>query len=723
MGVSLHPFAVFHLNGIINSYGQIFFTRSKPYGLMLLLLSLLDLRLGAGGLTAVLLSNLLAHLLGFSKEKINEGLYGFNAVFIGISMCFKFHINLPFLLLFLFAVILGFMLSIWLETLFNKQRLPILTLPFVLTLFVVDLSYQAFTRVMPILPFERVTTLLAAQMKLPWYDWVHSLDRLQLPQMLYYYLRTMASVFFSDSILVGALLVLVLLLHSRIKSTVAFLGFLFAFVTSKWLGVDLRILTQNLAGVNYIFWGMALGSFFLVPNSYSYLLVIGLTPVLFLIYTGTEQLITGIGLSSYTLSFSLLSILLLYILRQRSNNHFFIFPYIQHYHPEKTVYKYVNHMHRFGQELLFKLQLPFLDRWIVSQGYDGGITHLGPWSKALDFEITDEHGSPFSGNGSRREEYYCYNKPVLAPADGYVSLVSNITDENEIGNVDREKNWGNSIIINHLNGLYTQMSHLKKESFRVRTGDYVKKGTVVAACGNSGRSPVPHLHFQVQLTPELGAATHPYPFGYFFTREGEHTVLHTGEIPREGSNLFMLPPMALALDALSAKPGRLLRVSRGEESWEWLIATDAYNKSYIRCTKSRSRAYFENDGTMFYFTDFEGRKSSPLYPFYQSCFKLLLSAGRGIEVSDRMPLTYEHPTGTRWLQDLFAPFVLFTNIRYRSLLAETDNIHYPGVIIYHTETISSLLRIWHQQRKTTVTITPRRILIQTQNQPLCIEWD
>lgn len=246
MGVSLHPFAVFHLNGIINSYGQIFFTRSKPYGLMLLLLSLLDLRLGAGGLTAVLL------------------------------------------------------------------------------------------------------------------------------------------------------------LHSRIKSTVAFLGFLFAFVTSKWLGVDLRILTQNLAGVNYIFWGMALGSFFLVPNSYSYLLVIGLTPVLFLIYTGTEQLITGIGLSSYTLSFSLLSILLLYILRQRSNNHFFIFPYIQHYHPEKTVYKYVNHMHRFGQELLFKLQLPFLDRWIVSQGYDGGITHLGPWSKALDFEITDEHGSPFSGNGSRR---------------------------------------------------------------------------------------------------------------------------------------------------------------------------------------------------------------------------------------------------------------------------------------------------------------------------------
>ena len=245
---------------------------------------------------------------------------------------------------------------------------------------------------------------------------------------------------------------------------------------------------------------------------------------------------------------------------------------------------------------------------------------------------------------------------------------------------------------------------------------------MVATCGNSGRSPVPHLHFQVQLTPELGAATHPYPFGYFFTEEGGKTLLHTGKIPNEGEILFMLPPMVLALDALAAKPRRL-RVSQGNESWDWQIATDAYNKSYIRCPKSRSKAYFENDGTLFYFTDFDGRKTSPLYHFYQSCFKLLVSAGKGIEVNDRMPLTYEHPTGTRWLQDLLAPFVLFTNIRYRSLLAETDNIHYPGMIIYHTETTSTLLRFWRQQRKATVTITPRKIMIENQKQPLCIEWD
>lgn len=724
MGLQIQSIGKLHLNGIIHSYAQIFFSQNRTYGMLLLLLSMLDIRLGAGGLAAVVLTNLLAHLLGFSKTKIESGLYGFNAIFIGISMMYKFHFNLSFAILFIFAVILGFMLTIWFETLFAKHQIPILTLPFVFTLALVDLSFGTFTRIMPILPFERFTVLLAEQMQIPWYNSIHSLDHLQLPQMLYFYLKTMASIFFTDSILVGAILVIALLFQSRIKSTVAFLGFFFAFETSKLMGVDIRELTQDLAGVNYIFWGMAIGSFFIIPNSYSYLLVIGLTPVLFLFYTGIENLIADIGISSYTLSFSLLSILLLYILKQRSNNRFFIFPFIQYYDPEKTVYKNVNYMQRFGQGLLFKFQLPFLDRWTVSQGYDGGITHLGEWGKALDFVITDEEGKSCFGQCAQKEEFYCYNKPVLAPADGYIYMISNITDENAIDNVNTEKNWGNSIVINHLNGLYTQMSHLKKDSFRVRIGDYVKKGTVVASCGNSGRSPVPHLHFQVQLSPEIGAMTHPYPFGYFFEEQHDaKPLLRIGEIPKEGSIVYNVPLSSLAGEALQAKPGRVLRVKQEDETWLWRIATDAYNKTYIRCDKTGSTAYFENDGTMFYFTDFEGKKSSPLYFFYRSCFKLLLSNEKGITIKDRIPLTKEHPTGTKWLQDFFAPFILFTRIGYESVLTEADNVHYPEKISYRIATKTSFLHLIEQRKEASVTITRKKIEINAQKRKLCIDWE
>ena len=723
MGLQIQSIGKLHLNGIIHSYAQIFFSQHKAYGILLLLLSMLDIRLGAGGLAAVVLTNLLAHLLGFSKAKIDSGLYGFNAIFIGISMVFKFHFSLPFGILFILAVILGFMLTIWFETLFAKHQIPILTLPFVLTLALVDLSFNTFTHIMPILPFDRFTVVLAKQMQIPWYNAVHILDHLQLPQMIYFYLKTMASIFFTDSILVGAILVIALLFHSRIKSTVAFLGFFFAFVTSKLMGVDIRELTQDLAGVNYIFWGMAIGSFFIIPNSYSYLLVIGLTPVLFLFYTGIENLIADIGISSYTLSFSLLSILVLYILKQRSNNRFFIFPFIQYYNPEKTVYKNVNYMQRFGQGILFKFQLPFLDRWTVSQGYDGGITHLDEWGKALDFEITDEEGKSCFGQCAQKEEFYCYNKPVLAPADGYIYMISNITDDNAIDSINTEKNWGNSIVINHLNGLYTQMSHLKKDSFKVRIGDYVKKGTVVAACGNSGRSPVPHLHFQVQLTPEIGAMTHPYPFGYFFEERDNKPLLRIGETPKEGSIVYNVPLSSLASEALQAKPGRLLRVKQENETWIWRIATDAYNKTYIRCDKTGSTAYFENDGTLFYFTDFEGKKSSPLYFFYRNCFKLLLSNEKGITIKDWVPLTKEHPAGTKWIQDFLAPFILFTRIRYESVLSEADNFHYPEKIGYHIATKTSFLHFVHQRKEASVTITRKKIEINTQKRTLCIDWE
>ncbi|MEL7600498.1 MAG: urea transporter [Proteiniphilum sp.] len=723
MGLQIQSIGKLHLNGVIHSYGQIFFSQHNAYGILLLLLSMLDIRLGAGGVAAVVLTNLLAHLLGFSKAKIDSGLYGFNAVFIGISMVFKFHFNLPFGILFILAVILGFMLTIWFETLFSKHQIPILTLPFVFTLALVDLSFNTFTHIMPILPFDRFTVLLAEQMQIPWYNAVHIFDHLQLPQMIYFYLKTMASIFFTDSILVGAILVIALLFHSRIKSTVAFLGFFFAFVTSKLMGVDIRELTQDLAGVNYIFWGMAIGSFFIIPNSYSYLLVIGLTPVLFLFYTGIENLIADIGISSYTLSFSLLSILVLYILKQRSNNRFFNFPYIQYYNPEKTVYKNVNYMQRFGQGTLFKFQLPFLDKWTVSQGYDGGITHLGEWGKALDFVITDEEGKSCFGQCAQREEFYCYNKPVLAPADGYIYMISNITDDNAIDSINTEKNWGNSIVINHLNGLYTQMSHLKKDSFKVRIGDYVKKGTVVAACGNSGRSPVPHLHFQVQLSPEIGAMTHPYPFGYFFEEHDNKPLLRIGETPREGSIVYNVPISSLASEALQAKPGRLLRVKQENETWLWRIATDAYNKTYIRCDKTGSTAYFENDGTLFYFTDFEGKKSSPLYLFYRNCFKLLLSNEKGITIKDWVPLTKEHPVGTKWIQDFLAPFILFTRIRYESVLSEADNFHYPEKIGYHIATKTSFLHFVHQRKEASVTITRKKIEINTQKRTLCIDWE
>ncbi|HHT61387.1 MAG: urea transporter [Paludibacteraceae bacterium] len=718
---SLKSVANLHLKATYNSYGQIFFSMQTWLAVTILIVSMLDVRVGFGGLVAVMITNLLSHLLGFSKEKIATGVYGFNAVFMGMSLMFKFYLNSSFLLFYIFGIVLSFLLTVWLETVFSKKSLPVLTLPFVITSFIIDLSFKSFANIEQITQFDRFTVLLAKQMSVPWYGLVHSLDNIQLPQLVYYYFKTLASIFFTDSILVGILIFVALLIHSRIKSTVAFLGFFCAFAVSKIVGFDLQQLTANLAGTNFIFWGIAMGSFFIIPNIYSYLLVAGLTPVLFLLYAGIEKIIAGSGLSSYTLAFSVLTILLIYVLIHRTFNKFFVFPLIQYYNPEKTVYKRVNFLQRFENDLPFKMKLPFLGEWTVSQGYHGEITHLGEWGNALDFVITDNDKKTYSLPGTKKDDFYCYNKPVLAPADGYVYQISNITKDNEINDVNTNKNWGNTIIINHLNGLFTQISHLKQDSFTVNIGDYVTKGTVLASCGNSGRSPEPHIHFQIQLSPEIGAKTHPYPFGYYFEKTNDKPILRIGDVPTENSIIYNVDCLDLIYNAFNFKPGKELNVNFNGEKVKWTVATNAYNQSYIFCEKSKSTAYFVNDGTMFYFTDFEGRKKSALYTFYRSCFRLLLAGERSIEVKDSIPLSKELPLTLKWLQDFIAPIVLLSRVNFSSKLNRLDNPYYPenAEFVNRVEVKS----FWKKEQPTeyTVAISQSKIEIKSKNLSLCIE--
>ena len=56
---------------------------------------------------------------------------------------------------------------------------------------------------------------------------------------------------------------------------------------------------------------------------------------------------------------------------------------------------------------------------------------------------------------------------------------------------------GNYVIIEHANGFKTRYMHLLKGSVRVKTGDKVTKGQVIAYMGNTGHSFGRHLHFDI----------------------------------------------------------------------------------------------------------------------------------------------------------------------------------------------------------------------------------
>jgi hypothetical protein len=339
---------------------------------------------------------------------------------------------------------------------------------------------------------------------------------------------------------------------------------------------------------------------------------------------------------------------------------------------------------------------------MVSQGYDGNITHKGDWSKALDFIIVNEELKTYSTDAAKPEDFYCYNKPILAPANGIVQEVVDYLDDNEIGKIDQQQNWGNSIVIKHSEGLYTKMSHLKKNSFRVKTGEYVKQGDLLASCGNSGRSPEPHLHFQVQYTPYIGSKTSAYPMASFLAKKGSgKSEFFEFSIPQETdlvSNLDTNSALKAAFDFL---PGARFTVeAEGVETGDWEVFTDAYNQSYLYCHRSKATAYFAKNEVSFYFKSFYGRKDTLLFCFYEACYKIIFTTNPDVRVSDQFPLLLSKNGLLKWVQDLVSPFYVFSRLFY-----ESENFASGNDFFGENMTINS--------RQTTQFLTTRKIVSES----------
>ena len=521
------------VNSILNSYGQIFYSMNKVLSILVLVATFLSPYLGLSGLCAIVLTNVIAHIIGVNRKLIEEGLYGFNSLLLGLFLAYQYEINSTFVLLFIVSVFLLLIISVWLFGIFSRHNLPFLSFPFIITYCIISMSAGSFTNVLLNEDLVYVGNHIARQQCTYVYQLAHSLDDLALPNAVLIYLKTLAGTFFQTSLLAGILIAAGLLYFSRIAFSLSLLGFFSAYFFYSAFGADVNELNLNLVGSNFIFMAIGIGCFYIVPNSYSYLAVFCLTPILIMLMIFLNKVMFVFQLKSFTLSFSVIISLFLLFLQHRWFHQFLHLVTIQYYSAEKTIYKYITSINRFKNEHLAKIQLPFWGDWYVSQGYDGTITHLGDWGKALDFVIVDDSSETYQNLGAQREDFYCYNKPVLAPLDGYIYDILNNVEENDIAGVNTVDNWGNTLVMNHLNGTFSQISHIKKDSFKVSIGEYVTKGTVLATCGNSGRSPEPHIHFQVQYDPKIGAKTIEYPVSYFIEKDNSKQILRVSEVPKQ----------------------------------------------------------------------------------------------------------------------------------------------------------------------------------------------
>ena len=656
---------------------------------MLMLVTFFRPFAGLSGLLAVTIAIAFSYASAKNSIDANKGLLSYNALLLGVGMGTFYNAGIAFWLLLLLMVILSVILSGIFLNILGKRGLPLLAIPFVLCFWLVILVSREFAAID--LTTRNIYWLneMYAIGESPLLKFIMFFENLPLHPLVLTFFKSLSSLFFQDNVLGGMVIFIALLIHSRIATTLLIAGFLTSIYFNSIVHAYGNGINYYLMGGNFIMVTIAVGSFFLIPSFQSYLWAILCVPITFIIVIALGKLTASLQLPVYSMPFCIVTIMVIFFLSFRQNRGKLLLTPLQLYSPERNLYNYLSTKERLACTNYIRFHLPFLGEWIVSQGYDGSITHKGDWSKALDFVIVDADLKTYTQYAIKPENFYCYNKPVLAPANGFVTEVIDHVEDNEIGKINQADNWGNTIVIKHAEGLYTKMCHLRKNSFKVRIGDYVKQGDVVAACGNSGRSPEPHLHFQVQVTPYVGSKTLAYPFASYNTTNAGVPKIAEFSVPEETqlvNNVVIDSDLSRAFQFL---PGSRIEVSAENfETTTWEVFTDAYNISYIYCHRSKALAYFKTLENLFYFISFDGDQGSLLYYFYLSCYKISFSVAHSLGITDKFPLQLTNNNPGKWLQDLVAPFYIFRRLYYQSVNKVVSNDMFnPEVLILSSQTL------------------------------------
>ncbi|MBA3915121.1 MAG: M23 family metallopeptidase [Acidobacteriales bacterium] len=104
---------------------------------------------------------------------------------------------------------------------------------------------------------------------------------------------------------------------------------------------------------------------------------------------------------------------------------------------------------------------------------------------------------------------YGYGAPIFAPGPGTVISSANDVADNWYEGHDVKHPVGddhngldNHVIIDHGDGEYSLLCHMKPGTVRVKTGDRVKRGQQLGQIGFSGDSFLPHLHYTLMSGPK-----------------------------------------------------------------------------------------------------------------------------------------------------------------------------------------------------------------------------
>ena len=587
----------------LKPYSALLFLNNKYAGLALLVITFINPSVAISGLVAVAFAILFAEYLEFKEAYLAQGFYIYNSLLVGMGIGYIFSPSLMSIALIAIVSSFTFMLSFMLNRLFSLYKIPILSLPFsIVTMFVylASLKYSGL-----------LSTLVNNSAR---YD-------ISLPLIISAFFKSFGTIFFLPSNIAGIAMFLLVLYFSRITAIMALVGFYAGVgIHSFLLGSFTQALHDGYA-FNYILVAIALCGVFLLPTLKNFILALMGVAMSVVLTDAIGILFNYYAIPVFTLPFNITVIVFIFML---SLIYYKEFNAEIKSTPEESLSNYLSKIFRFG-ELRAKISLPFSGKWSVYQAFDGEWTHKGRYKYAYDFVKKDGKKS-YKNRGLQLQDYYAFGESVLAPTSGYVVAMRHDLVDNIIGEVDTINNWGNYIIIKSDNGFFVEISHLMQYSISVEVGAYIQNNNIIAKCGNSGYSPQPHIHIQVQELGLLGGFTQKFCFSEYF--QEDKLLLNT--LPKLGESIYsavldksISSRFIYILDDIFRYEILEKGVKKGEVSF--IVKMDEYGAFFLE-DEEKNKLYFYNDLKEFYFYNYVGKDShlkwlfilAPRTPFVQT---------------------------------------------------------------------------------------------------------
>lgn len=639
-------------DSLLYSYSEIFFVRNRVSGILILLATFIhfppflaggeDLSgflPGVIGLLSIILANGIAFALNLHRDTVREGFLGYNALLVGIALSNLFVFNNVLVAVIIVSIVsVVFLTAALRNALGYHYNLPVLSLPFLIIVYLVLLASSGIDSL------HMVTSWSTHGNFIPW-----------LPDVIECYFRSLGAVFFAPNVVSGFLIFTAILIFSRYSILLTMLGFSLAwFVMGGYLNLDHSAYFYYVA-FNFMLVSIAVGGVWFVPQKSSLLLAIVSVLIAGVVLTGSIKLLAPFGLPILILPFNVTMLLVLAAMRQRILDKNPKAVDFASGSPEVNRAFYRTRVERFGSHFIIRFKLPFKGAWVCTQGIDGEHTHKGLWRHAYDFEVSGSTGELFNGIGVEVEQFHCWKLPVLACADGRVVRIVNDVTDNRIGDINTAQNWGNLVIIEHGIGLYSLVCHLAQGSVSVTEGAIVHAGDEIALCGNSGRSPQPHLHFQLQATPRIGAPTIYSEFHEVVSISSKMT-LNSVLIPEKGQKIRAIHREDEIARLLHFPPGTRYEceVTRGNSvTGETLESEmDLYGNLKLVSLEKTSVLHFDDRRDLFTIFDYRGRADSALFAVYCCIPRVPLEDSRNLIFSDNLTLRPLTPFWKRWIGDL-----------------------------------------------------------------------